>query len=98
MWLTLYCTNNLNCYFLIFQFSGVNLSFLTYKAIKTHLEEAHRVMEESHLPSFILLPANLVHYSCKLCQDFRMKSKEELVVQHIREVHGEFFLTNLQDL
>merc|ERR1712183_895547 len=60
--------------------------------MKTHLKEAHGVTEETCLPSTILLPANLLRWSCKLCQDCRLKPKEKVVLQHIGEVHGEFFL------
>ena len=54
--------------------------------------EAHGVTEETYLPCSIILPSNLLHWSCKLCQNFRMKPTEQLVIQHIEEVHGAFFL------
>ena len=50
--------------------------------------------EESSLPSSILLPANLLHWSCQLCQEVRLEPSKELVLQHISEEHSNFFLVN----
>ena len=50
--------------------------------------------EETCLPCSILLPTNLLRWSCKLCRDFRMKPSEQLVTRHIGEVHGAFFLAS----
>ena len=50
--------------------------------IKSHLTKAHRVYEESCFPSSIILPANLLLWSCKIYQECRMKATEEVVTKH----------------
>ena len=59
----------------------MTLDFLKYEEIKAHLQEAHRIT--SHLPSNLLLPG--LH---------DIKPNKELVLQHIAEAHGGFYLAN----
>ena len=74
------------------QFSGITVERNTLDFMESHVREAHRVTEESHISSSILLPASLISWSCKLCQDCNMDLHRENVLGHIQQVHSKFYL------
>ena len=72
------------------------MQYLDYNDIRDHVREEHKVLEESIIPTAIIPPSSLLKYVCMMCHSTKLWSSEEQVIQHISQIHGQFFATERQ--